>query len=117
MENKVYYLYHSTHPDKKFSIRTLEGVKVVHFGAKGYDDFTVHKDEERKERYLLRHEDNEDWTKSGILTPGFWARWILWNKPSLKQSIKDTEEKFGIDIIYSKGNKDRTTSRLSLKKD
>ena len=102
MDNKTFYLYQSTHPDKKFSVRTLESHKVIHFGAKGYDDFTKHKDEERKERYIARHEDNENWSKTGVDSAGFWSRWILWNKATIKESIKDTEEKFGINIIYSK---------------
>ena len=102
MNNKTFYLYESAHPAKKFAIRTLESHKVIQFGAKGYEDFTTHKDEERKELYISRHEDNEDWTKSGIKSPGFWARWILWNRPSLKDSIKDTEERFNINIVYSK---------------
>jgi hypothetical protein len=102
MDNKTFYLYKSKLPDKKFSIRTLESAKTIQFGARGYDDFTKHKDEERKERYLSRHEDNEDWTKAGVNTAGFWSRWILWNKPTIKESIADTEERFGINIIYSK---------------
>lgn len=30
-------------------------IKTTHFGASGYSDFTQHKDEERKKRYLERH--------------------------------------------------------------
>jgi hypothetical protein len=29
--------------------------KVVSFGSKGMEDFTIHKDEERKKLYLKRH--------------------------------------------------------------
>ena len=34
---------------------------TVSFGSKGMEDFTIHKDEERKKLYLKRHEKNEDW--------------------------------------------------------
>ena len=102
MENKTFYLYRSTVKDKKFAVRTLESTKTVLFGAKGYEDYTKHKDEKRKEMYLNRHQKNEDWTKSGIMTPGFWARWLLWNKETLGESISDIEERFNIDIIYNK---------------
>ena len=57
--------------------------KTVHFGANGYSDFTIHKDPERMKRYDARHKTNENWTKSGIYTAGFWSKWILWSKPSL----------------------------------
>lgn len=102
MENKTYYLYKSTHPDKKFAVRTLNSSKVVMFGAKGYEDYTKHKDEERKKSYLDRHEKNEKWAKDGIDTAGFWSRWLLWNKPSIRESIEDIESRFGIDVIYNK---------------
>ena len=29
--------------------------KTIHFGASGYSDYTKHKDDDRKERYLARH--------------------------------------------------------------
>ena len=72
--------------------------KTIHFGAKDYSDYTKHKDPERKERYITRHKKKENWTKSGIESAGFWSRWILWNKPSFKGSITDTEKRFNINI-------------------
>jgi len=30
---------------------------------------------------------HEDWNKSGIKTPGFYSRWILWEKSTLKASV------------------------------
>ena len=47
---------------------------------------------------MNRHRAKETWTKKGINTPGFWSRWLLWNKPSLRASIKDMEARFGIKI-------------------
>lgn len=72
--------------------------EIVHFGAAGYSDYTKHKNPERKEKYVARHSANEKWGTNGLLTAGFWARWILWNKPSLDDSIRDTEKRFGIKI-------------------
>jgi hypothetical protein len=66
----------------------------VNFGAKGYSDYTLHKDPERKKRYIQRHARTENWTVSGVLKPGFWSRWILWNLPSLQRSISDTKMRF-----------------------
>ena len=66
--------------------------KVVSFGAAGMSDFTKNRDEERKERYLKRHQSNEDWnnpTSAGAL-----SRYILWNKGTIKESIKDFKNKF-----------------------
>ena len=68
--------------------------KTVSFGAKGYSDFTIHKDEQRKQRYLDRHKKNERWGANDYDTAGFLSRYILWNQPTLRDSIKDVNNKF-----------------------
>ena len=68
--------------------------KTIHFGQKGASDFTIHKDEERKQRYLDRHKKSENWNKPD--TAGSLSRWILWNKPSLRESINDFKRKFNL---------------------
>ena len=68
--------------------------KVVSFGAAGMSDFTLHHDEERKERYLNRHRKNEHWDKAD--TPGALSRYILWNKKTVKASLKDYKKRFGV---------------------
>lgn len=95
----MYRLSKSTRKDKKWMITTNENKKKLHFGATGYEDFTIHKDEQRKEKYLIRHKKKEDWSKKGIQSAGFWARWLLWNKTTLDKSITFTEKKFNIKII------------------
>ena len=69
---KYYYPYKSDKPEKKFYIITKEN-KKVYFGQANASDFTIHKNEERKNRYILRHEKNESkfWNKSGIDTASF----------------------------------------------
>lgn len=91
-------LQKSSHPEKKF-MATINS-KTIHFGAKNYSDFTKHKDHLRMKKYETRHRSRENWKKSGIKTAGFWSKWILWNKPSFRESIKDTERRFNIKIIY-----------------
>ena len=92
MDIKKYYPYKSDKPDKKFYIITNDN-KKVYFGAAGMSDFTIHKDEVRKLKYVVRHQKRENWTKTGIDTPGFWSRWYLWNKPTLKASYEDIKKK------------------------
>ncbi len=65
---------------------------VVSFGAKGMEDFTIHKDEKRKELYLKRHKKNEDWNDP--MTAGALSRWILWNLPDFKDSVADFKKRF-----------------------
>jgi hypothetical protein len=96
-----YRLSPSYRKDKKFMVELPYG-KTVHFGAKGYSDYTKHHDYNRMKRYVARHKARENWNKSGIDTAGFWSRWILWNKPGLMESIRDTEKRFNINIIKSR---------------
>lgn len=67
-------------------------IKTTHFGAKGMSDYTIHKDKERKERYLDRHRKRENW--NDYMSAGSLSRWILWNLPTLKASIGDYKKRF-----------------------
>lgn len=69
-------------------------LKKVNFGAKGYSDYTIHKDIDRMKRYNKRHQKNENWRISGILTAGWWAKWFLWNKDTKLKSISDIMKRF-----------------------
>ena len=77
----IYKLHRSSRKDKKYMIKYNN--KTIHFGSKGMSDYTIHRDDARRIRYLIRHKKNEKWTKSGILTAGFWSRWLLWEKTSI----------------------------------
>jgi hypothetical protein len=73
--------------------------KTIHFGASGYKDYTLFSPlerEQRKRNYISRHQSKEDWSLSGIDTAGFWAKHILWNKPSVSASLADTRRRFNL---------------------
>ena len=92
----TYYIYGSTNRSKKYDIYDNNDKKLLSFGATGYYDFPTHQDEARKERYIKRHQ-KEDWTD--LNKAGTWARFILWNKPTMNESILDMEHRFKIKII------------------
>ena len=101
-------LSQSTRNGKKFMVsfinKETNKTNTIHFGALTYDDYIrlnhigsqSHADE-RKERYLSRHSKNEDWTD--ITTAGFWSRWLLWNLPTMNESVKHIENQFNVKII------------------
>lgn len=71
------------------------GRRTTHFGAAGYEDFTTHRDLERRARYLERHgRGGEDW--SDPTSAGALSRWILWNKPTIEASVRDFRRRFGV---------------------
>lgn len=66
----------------------------VHFGSAGMSDFTIHKDPDRKDRYIARHKKNEDWNNP--LTAGALSRYILWEYPDMKMAIKEFKKRFNV---------------------
>lgn len=69
--------------------------RTIHFGARGMSDYTLHKDKARRDRYDARHRRNEYWNDP--LTAGSLSKWILWNKPTKAESIRDFKKKFGFN--------------------
>ena len=67
-------VYISNRKDKKYMIINLNGDKV-HFGQKGYADFTGHKDENR--RRLFRQRNNK-WKDAKKGTPSWLSYYLLW---------------------------------------
>ena len=58
-------------------------------------DYTLHSPNERDEKkknYISRHRKNENWNDPK--TAGFYSKNILWNKPSIGESIKDMNKRY-----------------------
>ena len=88
----------SPRPEKKWRATFYERdgtTRSVDFGLKGFSDYTIHKDRARMIRYLGRHRRRENWTPSGRYTAGFWSRWLLWSKPSLRGAKQATQKALG----------------------
>jgi hypothetical protein len=81
---------------KKYQVTFPGGAPTVKFGARGYSDYTVHKDPARMQRYLTRHRSRENW--SDPKTPGFWSRWLLWSVPTLSGAKSLIKKKFGLTV-------------------
>lgn len=63
----------STRPGKKYMFE--HDKKIVHFGQMGYEDYTKHKDEERRNRFLRR---NARWKTAEKYTPAWASYHLLW---------------------------------------
>ena len=74
-------LSYSTRKNNKYMVKLPSG-KKVHFGSPKYEDFLIHKDEDRRKKYRSRAMKIKD--KHGELTytnpesPNFWAINLLW---------------------------------------
>ena len=84
----------SSAQNKKYTA-VIDNKKSIHFGAKNYSDFTIHKDPERKKAYLARHKHDYH---NNVNYAGFYATNLLWNKKTLAESIRDTNDKYNVNI-------------------
>ena len=86
MDNKVLYKpFKSKAKNKKYSVYVMKDgkKKLIHFGDSRYEDFTQHKDKERRKSYLKRAKGIKN--KKGELTykdkntANYWSIKLLWN--------------------------------------
>lgn len=95
---KLVKIEKSPNKTKKYRATFSDGTHTD-FGAKGYQNYggvgaERHLDEERKRRYIQRHQKRENWNNPK--SPGALSRWVLWNKQSLKASISDYKRRFNL---------------------
>ena len=65
----------SSRKNKKYMILNPETQKYVHFGEMGFEDYTKHKDKDRRDQFKAR---NHKWKFSKIYTPSFLSYFLLW---------------------------------------
>ena len=70
-------VYPSTRKQKKYQIQDPNG-KWIHFGQMGYEDYTKHKDKERRKRYLTRATKIHGQWKHNVYSPNNLAIHLLW---------------------------------------
>ena len=70
-------IYLSSKKDKKYMVQDPNG-KWVHFGAFGMEDYTRHKDEERRKRYLARATKIKGNWKDNPYSPNLLSINLLW---------------------------------------
>ena len=74
-------LDYSDRKNKKYVV-TLKNGKKIHFGDDRYEDFTTHKDTERRSRYRKRasaiREKNGNLTYNNKNSANFWSYHLLW---------------------------------------
>ena len=88
---KYYYPYRSDKPEKKFMVFTPEG-KKIYFGASGYEDYTIHKDDKRKEAYIKRHQKNEQKFWNNPDKASYWSLKYLWSYPTKEEAYSNIKK-------------------------
>lgn len=89
----------SPRSDKKLVARFDDGT-TVHFGARGYGDFTRYwkRDpalaREKRRQYIARHRATENW--GDPTRPGTLARYVLWEKPTVLEAVRAYRRRFAV---------------------
>jgi len=93
-------LLNSPKKDKKYRAvfydKEKEHIFFTDFGAKGMEDFTTHKNEERKNRFQSRFRKLINKHKDDPTKPITLSNMVLWNKPSLRASWNDYKKHFNL---------------------
>ncbi|NDE17211.1 hypothetical protein EBZ80_20000 [bacterium] len=77
----------------RFRDRTSGRVKTTLFGARGYDDYTMHKDRVRRDRYRFRH--MKDLRTQDPTRAGFLSFYLLWgDSTSLAANVRAYRRQF-----------------------
>ena len=95
---KLYFPYISDKPDKKFYVIINDKGKRLYFGASGYEHYTNgHLNEERKNRYIKRHQKKEDWNNPN--SQGYWSLRFLWLYPTYKKAYEEIKKDLKLKMI------------------
>jgi hypothetical protein len=87
-KNKKWKAVFSHYVDGKLKI-----IKTVQFGDVRYDDYTIHKDKERRAAYRKRHQ--KDLQKGDYMSAGYLSYYILWgSSAALDTNIKKYKKMF-----------------------
>ena len=72
---------------------TGKKIRTSQFGDNRYQDYTQHRDKERRNKYRERHK--KDLASGDYMKPGFLSFYILWGvSTSLQSNIKSYKKKF-----------------------
>lgn len=98
---KLVRVTRSDRPGKKWkavfqnvSKSAMTKTRTRHFGAEGMEDYTMHKDEERRRRYRQRHK--KDLT-GDYTSPGYLSYYVLWGPTtSFDENLRLYKQRFGL---------------------
>lgn len=78
----------------KFKNKETGRESTTHFGASGYDDYTIKKDKEQRARYRQRHKGDN---LTNPRSPGALSYYVLWgDSTSKRQNIASYKRRFNL---------------------
>jgi hypothetical protein len=94
------YLTPSPRSNKRYRAYFIRGkdneISYTDFGDPTRQNYTLHRDDARKQRFLARFNAMIERFKDNPQAATTLSTWLLWNKPTLKESLKDYKEHFNL---------------------
>lgn len=106
----TYYMFKSNRPNKRYTMLMPSNNHIHFFGSSNHRNYTLMNDKSSKfynpvfndrEKVKYNYHKRHAKEKGGVHTASSMSKIILWNKPSLKASIKDYEKKFNVSVVFS----------------
>ncbi len=123
MTKPIAYLFQSDKPTKKWAMFFPTSKKVIHFGGKGYRDFTLMNDKKsvhylssKKERDLVKDRYEARHAKDNLTDPesaGALSMAVLWSSPTLRGGMRNYAKKFSYKV---EDKTDETYSKEAISK-
>jgi hypothetical protein len=98
---------------KKWMAKVDETGQTIYFGQAGAEDFTTHKDELKRKRWIARHKV-EPWKPEVNLTPAWLSRYLLWEKDDMNKALAAASVMYP-DIRFRWGSTKGPTLRRHLR--
>jgi len=100
-DTKKYILKNSNRKDKRYEIviglNDDRNSMRFHFGSDVGKTYIDGRTEKEKKAWVARHKDDKNFNSKDSAI--YHSRKLLWNKPSLSQSIKAYEKEHGVKIL------------------
>ena len=87
------YITKSKRKNKKYDLLDSDKKYILSFGDSRFQDYTMHKNDDRKNNYLSRH-GKGDHSSKNIKSAAFMSAHLLWGKTTSQASISDVNKRF-----------------------
>jgi len=108
----------SISPEPKYRWRVTfpnSRVNPIDFGEIGVSTYIDHQDRDKLFAYVTANQYRcDEWTCK--TRPAFWERWVLWNKPTIVDAVKDIGEYYNLKIVIRISSTPETSSSSSYRR-
>jgi hypothetical protein len=97
------FLEDSPRRGKRFRVTLINDkdrrlLKIIDFSSSEHENYLIHGDKKRRERYWKRHSGMSKERMHDPLTAAFWAANLAWTKPTIEEAKKYISNNY--DVVF-----------------